>query len=343
MAKIVLEFEKPIEELEQKLEEMRSLSETVDLTSEIAAMSAKVEELRSEIYQNLTRWQRVQLARHPDRPYSLDYIMALSPDFVELHGDRSVRDDPAIVGGFGTLDEIGSVLWIGHQKGRDTKQNVYRNFGMPNPEGYRKALRLMKLAEKFGKPVITLLDTPGAFPGIEAEERGQAEAIARNLFEMARLKVPIIVVIIGEGASGGALGIGLGDRILMMENAWYSVISPESCSSILWRSWDYKEQAAEALKLTAIDMLSQGIIDRIIPEPLGGAHRAPETVFQSLKEILIEEISALHEVQRFGTASNLERRTEKFGCMGVWQEEAEVLPETMLAGMSEGSSLTSAN
>src|ERR1035437_9944449 len=234
MAKTILEFEKPIEELEQKLEEMRNLSESVDLTNEIAEMESKIGELKQEIYQHLTRWQRVQLARHPERPYTLDYINTITPDFLELHGDRSVRDDPAIVGGFGTLDEIGSMLWIGHQKGRDTKQNVYRNFGMPNPEGYRKALRLMKLAEKFGKPVVTLLDTPGAFPGIEAEERGQAEAIARNLFEMAKLKVPIIVVIIGEGASGGALGIGLGDRVLMLENAWYSVISPESCSSILW-------------------------------------------------------------------------------------------------------------
>lgn len=320
MAKTVLEFEKPIEELEQKLEEMRKLSETVDLTNEIREMETKVDLLKQEIYQNLTRWQRVQLARHPDRPYSLDYINAISPDFTELHGDRSVRDDPAIVGGFGTLDKVGSILWIGHQKGRDTKQNVFRNFGMPNPEGYRKAFRLMKLAEKFGRPVITLLDTPGAFPGIEAEERGQAEAIARNLFEMARLNVPIVVVIIGEGASGGALGIGLGDRILMMENAWYSVISPESCSSILWRSWEYKEQAAEALKLTATDMLGQGIIDRIIPEPLGGAQRAPEVIFQTLKEILTEEILALRELHRIDPASNLDRRTEKFGRMGVWQE-----------------------
>jgi acetyl-CoA carboxylase carboxyl transferase subunit alpha len=320
MAKTVLEFEKPIEELEKKLDEMRELSATVDLTSEIRALEAKVEELRAEIYQNLTRWQRVQLARHPDRPYSLDYIKAISPDFIELHGDRGVRDDPAVVGGFGTVEGIGRVMWIGHQKGRDTKQNVYRNFGMPNPEGYRKALRLMKLAEKFRRPVITLLDTPGAFPGIEAEERGQAEAIARNLFEMAKLQVPIVVVIIGEGASGGALGIGLGDRILMMENAWYSVISPESCSSILWRSWDYKEQAAEALKLTATDMLSQGIVDRIIPEPLGGAHRNPPEVFEAMKEILVEEITALRDLYRYETQTHLDRRTEKFSRMGVWQE-----------------------
>jgi acetyl-CoA carboxylase carboxyl transferase subunit alpha len=341
MAKTILEFEKPIEELEQKLEEMRSLSETVDLTNEIAEMESKIGELKQEIYQHLTRWQRVQLARHPERPYTLDYINAISPDFLELHGDRSVRDDPAIVAGFGTLSEIGSVLWIGHQKGRDTKQNVYRNFGMPNPEGYRKALRLMKLAEKFGRPVVTLLDTPGAFPGIEAEERGQAEAIARNLFEMARLEVPIVVVIIGEGASGGALGIGVGDRILMMENAWYSVISPESCSSILWRSWDYKEQAAEALKLTATDMLGQGIIDRIIPEPLGGAHRAPEVVFQSLKEILIEEISALQELHRVETRSNLDRRTEKFGRMGVWREGIENILESSVTLLPEQAALSS--
>lgn len=320
MAKSILEFEKPIEELEKKLTEMREISATVDLTAEISAMETRVEELRAEIYQSLTRWQRVQLARHPDRPYTLDYVQAICPDFLELHGDRGVRDDPAIVGGFGTLDGIGSVMWIGHQKGRDTKQNVYRNFGMPNPEGYRKALRLMRLAEKFRRPVITLLDTPGAFPGIEAEERGQAEAIARNLFEMAKLQVPIVIVIIGEGASGGALGIGVGDRVLMMENAWYSVISPESCSSILWRSWDYKEQAAEALKLTATDMLSQGIIDRIIPEPLGGAHRDPPTVFETLKQILAEEITALRDLYRYESMTYLDRRTEKFSRMGVWQE-----------------------
>ncbi|HWF43785.1 MAG TPA: acetyl-CoA carboxylase carboxyltransferase subunit alpha [Candidatus Kapabacteria bacterium] len=320
MAKTILEFEKPLEEIENKLEEMRKLSETVELRREIDALEIKFEELKRETYQNLTRWQRVQLARHPERPYTLDYINALTSDFIELHGDRSVRDDPAIVGGFGTLPEFGSVMWIGHQKGRDTKQNVYRNFGMPNPEGYRKALRLMKLAEKFRKPVVTLLDTPGAFPGIEAEERGQAEAIARNLFEMAKLEVPIVVVIIGEGASGGALGIGLGDRILMLENSWYSVISPESCSSILWRSWNFKEQAAEALKLTATDLFSQGIIDRIIPEPLGGAHRSPEVMFQTMKDTLVDELSLLQS-ESFEYGSALARRTEKFGRMGVWQEE----------------------
>jgi acetyl-CoA carboxylase carboxyl transferase subunit alpha len=320
MAKTILDFEKPLEELEQKYEEMRTLSETVDLTNELAALRMKIEELTKETYQHLTRWQRVQVARHPDRPYTLDYIQALTSDFTELHGDRGVRDDPAIVGGFGTLVGIGSVMWIGHQKGRDTKQNVFRNFGMPNPEGYRKALRLMKLAEKFGKPIVTLLDTPGAYPGIEAEERGQAEAIARNLFEMAKLNVPIIVVIIGEGASGGALGIGLGDRILMLENAWYSVISPESCSSILWRSWNFKEQAAEALKLTAPDLLGNGIIDRIIPEPLGGAHRSPELMFETLKELLIEELRSVQELFQVESSSALERRTEKFSNMGMWNE-----------------------
>ena len=346
MAKTTFDFEKPLEELEAKLDEMRAIAETVDLTQEIAVMETKIEELREETYLNLTRWQRVQLARHPERPYTLDHICAISPDFIELHGDRNVRDDPAIVGGFGTLEGVGSVMWIGHQKGRDTKQNVHRNFGMPNPEGYRKALRLMKLAEKFGKPVITLLDTPGAFPGIEAEERGQAEAIARNLFEMAKLEVPIVVVIIGEGASGGALGIGVGDRILMFENAWYSVISPESCSSILWRSWNFKEQAAEALKLTAIDMLSQGIIDRIIPEPLGGAHREPQVMFQTFKEILVEELTALRELHAIDGQSALTRRTEKFGRMGVWNEkpeevysEEEGFPEAEPAEVAESESL----
>ncbi len=318
MAKTILEFEKPIADLEAKIEEMRGLTE-LDLMGEIQALEEQVETLRREIYHNLTRWQRVQLARHPDRPYSLDYINSCAPDFIELHGDRTFRDDPAIVGGFGTMDTIGSVMWIGHQKGRDTKQNVFRNFGMPNPEGYRKALRLMKLAEKFEKPVVTLLDTQGAYPGIEAEERGQAEAIARNLFEMARLSVPIVVVVIGEGASGGALGIGVGDRILMLENAWYSVISPESCSSILWRNWSFKEQAAEALKLTALDLLEQQLIDRIIPEPEGGAHANPAMMCETMKSVLIEELLGLKKLPQSNGAA-LKRRTEKFGRMGVWQE-----------------------
>jgi acetyl-CoA carboxylase carboxyl transferase subunit alpha len=322
MANVTLDFEKPIVDLEAKIDEMRSM-DGVDLSDEITAMGLKVEELRAEIFQNLTRWQRVQLARHPERPYTLDYINALTSDFIELHGDRGVRDDPAIVGGFGTLEGIGSVMWVGHQKGRDTKQNVYRNFGMPNPEGYRKALRLFKLAEKFQKPIVCLLDTPGAFPGIEAEERGQAEAIAKNLFEMTRLSVPVIIVIIGEGASGGALGIGVGDRVLMLENAWYSVISPESCSSILWRSWNYKEQAAEALKLTATDLIDVGIIDRIIPEPLGGAHRDTDTMYATIKEAIAEEITNLRKLD-FSHEAALTRRVVKFSKMGYWQEE-EVL------------------
>ncbi|MFN3695513.1 MAG: acetyl-CoA carboxylase carboxyltransferase subunit alpha, partial [Ignavibacterium sp.] len=288
----------------------------LDIEKDMVRLEEKVRQLKEEVYKGLTRWQRVQLARHPERPYTLDYIYAMTESFVELHGDRLFRDDKAIVGGLAQLGNH-KVVIMGQQKGRDTKSNLYRNFGMMNPEGYRKALRLMKLAEKFNKPVITMLDTPGAFPGIEAEERGQAEAIARNLFEMARLKVPIVVVIIGEGASGGALGIGVGDRILMLENCWYSVISPESCSSILWRSWDYKEQAAEALKLTAPDLLDQGIIDRIIPEPLGGAHKDHKQMADTLKTALIEELDALVKIKPEKLVSS---RIEKFGKMGVFIE-----------------------
>jgi acetyl-CoA carboxylase carboxyl transferase subunit alpha len=316
MAKIVLEFEKPILELEQKIEEMKKLSDTIDLGEEITTLEKKIVHLRENIYKNLSRWQRVQLARHPDRPFTLDYIQRITTDFLEFHGDRAFGDDKAIVAGFARI-EGEKVLIIGHQKGRDTKSNLYRNFGMPQPEGYRKALRLMRLAAKFHIPVITLLDTPGAYPGIEAEERGQAEAIARNLFEMSHLPVPIIVVIIGEGASGGALGIGVGDRILMMENTWYSVIAPESCSSILWRSWEFKEQAAEALKLTAEDLLQQKIIDRIIPEPVGGAHRNPEQAALMLKEVLKEE---LHQLKKIKIDKLIERRIDKFTAMGVWSE-----------------------
>lgn len=341
MARTVLEFEKPIFELESRIEELRALTSAEGLSDEIEALEKRAEEQRREIYQNLTRWQRVQLARHPDRPFTLDYIEALSTDFLELHGDRNVRDDPAMVGGFGTLDEIGSVMWIGHQKGRDTKSNLYRNFGMPNPEGYRKALRLMKLAEKFGRPVVTLIDTQGAFPGIEGEERGQAEAIARNLFEMAKLRVPIVVVIIGEGASGGALGIGVGDRVLMLENSWYSVISPESCSSILWRSWNFKEQAAEALKLTATDLLSQELIDRIIPEPVGGAHRDPQTMFATFKDILISELKALREQEKFEGMAALERRTNKFSRMGKWYDDPEEIVESVIVHAANGAKLES--
>lgn len=316
MAKTILDFEKPIYELEQKLEEMRKFSDRLDIEKDMVRLEEKVRQLKEEVYKGLTRWQRVQLARHPERPYTLDYIYAMTESFVELHGDRLFRDDKALVGGLAQLGNH-KVVIMGQQKGRDTKSNLYRNFGMMNPEGYRKALRLMKLAEKFNKPVITMLDTPGAFPGIEAEERGQAEAIARNLFEMARLKVPIVVVIIGEGASGGALGIGVGDRILMLENCWYSVISPESCSSILWRSWDYKEQAAEALKLTAPDLLEQGIIDRIIPEPLGGAHKDHKQMADTLKSALIEELDALVKIKPDKLVSS---RIEKFGKMGVFVE-----------------------
>lgn len=312
MAKTILDFEKPIVELETKLEEMKKMSDNLDIEKEIVKIEEKVRQLKENVYKELTPWQRVQLARHPERPYTLDYINLMTTDFIELHGDRHFKDDKAIVGGFAKLDEF-KVMIIGHQKGRDTKSNLYRNFGMPNPEGYRKALRLMKLAEKFNKPVITMLDTPGAFPGMEAEERGQAEAIARNLFEMSRLKVPIIVVIIGEGASGGALGIGIGDRILMLENCWYSVISPESCSSILWRSWDYKEQAAEALKLTAPDLLKQKIIDRIVSEPLGGAHKDHNEAAKILKGVLTEELAALIKIK---PDKLIENRLEKFGSMG---------------------------
>jgi len=314
MAKVVLDFEKPVVELEQKLEELRKYADNPAIAEEVNKIEKRMIDLQKSVYSGLTRWQKVQLARHPDRPYTLDYINSVTTDFFELHGDRNIRDDKAIVGGFARLDHH-TVMMIGHQKGRDTKSNVYRNFGMPNPEGYRKALRLMKLAEKFRKPVITLLDTPGAFPGLEAEERGQAEAIARNLLEMSRLRVPIIVVIIGEGASGGALGIGIGDRILMLENTWYSVISPESCSSILWRSWEYKEQAAEALQLTAPDLKRQKIIDAIVPEPLGGAHRNPEHMARILKETLLEELKVLSKVK---IDKLIERRIDKFSKMGEW-------------------------
>jgi len=331
--KVVLDFEKPLFELEAKLDEMRQCLrsstreqtsiETENLNHDIETLELKVQALRRSIYKNLTRWQKVQLARHAERPYTLDYIYLMTRDFIELAGDRHFSDDKAIVGGFARFEESASgfsqsVMIIGHQKGRDTKSNLYRNFGMAQPEGYRKALRLMKLAEKFRKPVITLIDTPGAFPGIEAEERGQAEAIARNLFEMAKLTVPIICVIIGEGASGGAIGLGVGDRILMAENSWYSVISPESCSSILWRSWNYKEQAAEALQLTAEDLLAARIIDRIIPEPLGGAHTNPEVMAATLKSILIEELKLLLPKD---PAERVNDRIEKFSSMGVWREE----------------------
>lgn len=316
MAKFVLDFEKPVIELEKKIEEMRKLDVSLDLGDQIVLLESKVEELKLSIYKNLTRWQRVQIARHPERPITQDYINGIFQDFTELHGDRKFKDDPAIIGGMAKLNGV-NVMVVGHQKGRDTKSNLYRNFGMPNPEGYRKAERLFKLAEKFGNPIITLLDTPGAFPGLEAEERGQAEAIANNLKIMANLKVPIIVVIIGEGASGGAIGIGIGDRILMLENAWYSVISPESCSSILYKSWDFKEQAAESLKLSAPDLVSQGIVDRIVPEPIGGAHINHPEMMDTLKAILIEELTKLKKTKK---SEMMAERTDKFMKMGVWSE-----------------------
>ncbi|MEQ8359189.1 MAG: acetyl-CoA carboxylase carboxyltransferase subunit alpha [Cytophagales bacterium] len=312
---MVLEFEKPIADLEAKLKQMEKVAEDnkVDVSVQVKALTEKIKKLKKETYSNLTRWQRVQLSRHPDRPYTLDYIYNVCDNFIELHGDRNFRDDPAMVGGFGEIRGK-TYMIIGQQKGRNTKQRQMRNFGMSNPEGYRKALRLMKLAEKFGKPVITLIDTPGAFPGMEAEERGQAEAIARNLYEMAGLKVPIVCIIIGEGASGGAIGIGLGDKVLMLENTWYSVISPESCSSILWRSWEYKEQAAEALKLTAEDMLGFGLIDGIIKEPIGGAQSEPETMYKKVKKEIQDQVAALEKLK---PDQLVKKRIEKFSKMGV--------------------------
>jgi len=314
---LIYDFEQPIYDLETKINEIKALTGSDDYSTEIIELEKKLEELKINIYGRLTRWQKVQIARHPDRPYSLDYFTNIFEDFTELHGDRKFHDDKAIIGGFAKF-EGKSVMLVGHQKGRGTKENLYRNFGMPNPEGYRKAARLFKLAEKFNKPIITFLDTPGAYPGIEAEERGQAEAIASNLMLMSDLKTPVIVVIIGEGASGGAIGIGVGDRILMCEYAWYSVISPESCSSILWRSWDYKEQAAEALKLTAEDLSQMGIIDRIVPEPLGGAHHNPEKMYETLKSILNEELNKLIKINPEKLAKT---RKEKFYKMGVWEEK----------------------
>lgn len=312
-----LDFEQPIADLEKKIQELSELSVTDDdvLRPEIERLEKRVDELRESIFTNLTRWQRVQLARHPERPYTLDYIYKITENFVEVHGDRYHSDDKAIVGGFATIDGQ-SVVIMGHQKGRDTKSRKYRNFGMANPEGYRKAHRLMKLGEKFDIPVITLLDTPGAYPGLEAEERGQAEAIAKNLKMMATLKVPIISVVIGEGASGGAIGIGMGNEVYMMENTWYSVISPESCSSILWKTWDYKEQAAAVLKLTAEDLDEMDIIEGIIKEPLGGAHRDPERAAESVKEQLLESLKRL---KKMSADELVENRIEKYSKMGEWK------------------------
>lgn len=313
-----LDFEQPIQELEEQLTKTRQLEDEtkVDMSKTIKELEKRLSTTRKDIYKNLTAWQRVQLSRHPSRPYTLAYINALTEgNFIELHGDRTVKDDKAMVGGWGLVDGR-SMMFIGQQKGVNTKMRQYRNFGMANPEGYRKALRLMKMAEKFNKPVVTFIDTPGAFPGLEAEERGQGEAIARNLLEMARLKVPVICFIIGEGASGGALGIGVGDRVYMLENTWYSVISPESCSSILWRSWNFKERAAEALKLTAIDMHKNKLIDGIVKEPLGGAHNNPEEIFATVKKTLI---TSLDELGQLEIPALVEQRIEKFCSMGVYK------------------------
>jgi len=314
-----LDFELPIKELEEQLQKCAIIGEEsdVDVTNTCKEIEDKIFKLKEDIYENLTPWQRVQLSRHPNRPYTLDYIKALAGDtFMELHGDRTVKDDKAIVAGLGKIGKQ-SFMFIGQQKGANTKMRQYRNFGMANPEGYRKALRLMRMAEKFGIPVVTFVDTPGAYPGLEAEERGQGEAIARNIFEMCVLKTPIITIIIGEGASGGALGIGVGDRVLMMENSWYSVISPENCSSILWRSWEFKEKAAAALKLTSKDMSALNLVDGVVPEPLGGAHTDRETTFKTVKETIVK---LLAELQQKDVETMINERIEKYANMGVYKE-----------------------
>jgi acetyl-CoA carboxylase carboxyl transferase subunit alpha len=314
-----LDFELPVKELVDQIEKARALQQEtgVDMGKSIRELEKTLQKTRKELYGKISAWQRVQLSRHPNRPYSLAYMRAITDGrWMELHGDRAVKDDKAMIGGWGMIGDQ-SVMLIGHQKGINTKMRQYRNFGMPNPEGYRKALRLMKMAERFNKPVVTFIDTPGAFPGIEAEERGQGEAIARNLFEMSTLKVPILCFILGEGASGGALGIGVGDRVYMLENTWYSVISPESCSSILWRSWNFKEQAAEALKLTPQDMLKNGLIDEIVDEPLGGAHTDPEACFTIVKETIVK---ALPKLIAMDPDKRVEERIKKFAQMGVVSE-----------------------
>jgi len=313
-----LDFEAPLKELQEQIQQTEQIgkSTNLDMSEKIIALEQKYQESAQALFSQLSPWQRVQLSRHPDRPYTLAYINALTEStFMELHGDRNVKDDKAMVGGFGML-EGRSVMFIGQQKGINTKMRQYRNFGMPNPEGYRKALRLMHLAEKFNKPIVTFIDTPGAFPGLEAEERGQGEAIARNIYEMMRLKVPVICIIIGEGASGGALGIGVGDKVVMLENTWYSVISPESCSSILWRSWEHKEKAASALKLTPQDMKGFGLVDDIIQEPMDGAHRNHEEIFQSVKQSIL---TYLKELDAISPEKRIAQRIEKFNNMGIWQ------------------------
>jgi acetyl-CoA carboxylase carboxyl transferase subunit alpha len=314
-----LDFELPIKELEDQLDKCVVIGQesNVDVSETCKQIEKKLAAAKKDIYKNLTAWQRVQLSRHPNRPYTMDHINALTEGtFLELFGDRGVKDDKAMVGGLGKIDGQ-SYMIIGQQKGYNTKTRQFRNFGMANPEGYRKALRLMKMAEKFGVPIVTLVDTPGAYPGLEAEERGQGEAIARNIFEMFRLKVPIITIIVGEGASGGALGIGVGDKVFMLENTWYSVISPESCSSILWRSWEFKEQAAEALKLTAIDMKKNKLIDDIIPEPLGGAHHDRETTFKTVRKYIVKSYAELKELS---TEDLLAKRIDKYSNMGEFKE-----------------------
>lgn len=313
-----LAFEEPISKIVEEIEKAKEIESNSGVNSAkmVKDLEKKLKDTTKDIFANLTPWQRVQLSRHPDRPYSLEYINALTGgDFIELHGDRNVKDDKAMIGGFGTF-EGQTVMFVGQQKGANTKMRQYRNFGMPNPEGYRKALRLFKLAEKFNKPIVTLIDTPGAFPGLEAEERGQGEAIARNIYEMMNLKVPVICIIIGEGASGGALGIGVGDKVIMLENSWYSVISPENCSTILWRSWDFKEQAAEALKLTSTDMKNLEIVDEIIKEPVGGAHRFREETFDNVRKSIAKNLKAL---QSMDPVKRVEKRIDKFCEMGVYK------------------------
>ncbi len=320
---VFLDFEKPLETLYEQLEKVRQIGEQgeIDVAPVLAELELKIKDKIKDIYSNLTGWDKVQLSRHPERPYTLFYVQQMCQKFIELHGDRHFADDKAIVGGLAELDGQ-TIIVIGHQKGINIKMRQYRNFGMANPEGYRKALRLMKMAERFGFPVVCLIDTPGANPGLEGEERGQAEAIARNLFEMAQLKVPIVCVVIGEGASGGAIGLGLGDRVFMLENTWYSVISPESCSSILWHSWDYKEQAADALKLTADHMYNFGLIDGIIPEPLGGAHTSPEEMAMTLKKWIKKALSELVDIP----ADDLvESRIEKYSKMGSYEISLEAI------------------
>jgi len=313
------DFDKPIADLKHQVEKVKQVAEKtkLDMSATLKELEEKIEKTQNDIYSNLSGWQQVQISRHPDRPYTLQYIESICDDFIEMHGDRTVGDDKAIVGGFGSINGQ-TIMFIGHQKGINTKMRQYRNFGMANPEGYRKALRLMKLAEKFNKPVVTFIDTPGAFPGLEAEERGQGEAIARNLLEMSVLKVPIICMIVGEGASGGALGIGIGDRVYMLEHTWYSVISPESCSSILWRSWDFKEKAAECLKLTADNMLANKLIDGIIKEPMGGAHQDPAVMSETIKEKILSDLAIL---KKKNVEQLIKERIDKFCAMGVVVED----------------------